>query len=117
MAVWQYPLIVIPKKAIVERFGEIPKSLFIDHKEWKKYWENLNLSKGFPEPDFEDAKTIKWWKNIDLNIQETANQIDKLVKRGDLRNDKDFIGWKGDSEKEEDNDCHIAYDEKTKNTF
>ncbi len=113
MAIWQYPLIILPKKAVFEKFGEIPDCLFIDNKGWKKYWENLNLSKGFPEPDFDDAKTMKWWKNIELNIQEVANQIDELVKRGDWSNDMDFIGWKGDTEKEEDNDCHIAYDEKT----
>ena len=113
MAVWQYQLNIIPKSGIIEKYGEVPNKLFIDEKGWKDYWDNVKFDNGFPDPEFEDARTIKWWKNTVLNIQETANQIDNLVKRGDWSNGKDFIGWKGDSAKEEDNDCHIAFDEKT----
>lgn len=113
MAVWQYQLNTIPKSAILEKYGEIPNKLFIDKKGWKEYWDNVKFDKGFPDPEFEDTLTIDWWKNAVLNIQETPSQIDKLVKRGDWSNDKDFIGWKGDSEKEEDHDCHIAFNEKT----
>lgn len=113
MAVWQYQLNIIPKSAIVETYGEIPNELFIDEKGWKDYWDNVKFDNGFPDPEFEDARTIKWWKNTALDIQDIANQIDNLVKRGDWSNDKDFIGWKGDTENEEDNDCHISFDEKT----
>lgn len=113
MAVWQYQLNIIPRSVIIEKYGEIPNKLFIDEKGWKDYWDNTKFDSGFPDPEFEDALTINWWKNKTLNIQETANQIDKLVKRGDWSNDKDFIGWKGDSEEEEDNDCHIAFNENT----
>ena len=30
MAIWQYQLCIIPKKAIVEKYGELPEKLFID---------------------------------------------------------------------------------------
>ena len=86
MAVWQYQLNIVPKSAVLDKYGEIPDKLFIDEEGWKKYWENVDYNNGFPEPDFEDAKTIKWWRKIKLNIQDTANQIDKLVKRGDWSN-------------------------------
>ncbi len=115
MAVWQYQLNIIPKKAILEKYGSIPNELLIDHDGWEKYWENVNFDNGFPEPDFEDAKTIKWWTNTKLDIRKTTEQVDPLVSRGDWNDDEDsgFIGWKGDSDKLEDNDAHIAYDKKT----
>ncbi|MCT4665207.1 MAG: hypothetical protein N4A45_08260 [Flavobacteriales bacterium] len=113
MAIWQYQLTILPKSAVVEKFGEVPNTLFIDKKAWKDYWETVKFDNGFPAPEFEDAQTIKWWKSSTLNIQETMSQIDKLVKRDNWSNDKYFISWKGDSEKEEDNDCHIALNNKT----
>jgi len=115
MAVWQYQLNIIPKKAILEKYGSIPYELFIDQNGWEKYWENVKYDNGFPEPEFEDAKTIKWWTKTKLDIKKTSEHIDKLVSRGDWNDDEDngFIGWKGDSEKGEDNDAHIAFDKKT----
>ncbi|WP_055437705.1 hypothetical protein [Lacinutrix algicola] len=115
MAIWQYQLNIIPKKAILEKYGKIPDTLFIDFINWKIYWENVTYDNGYPEPNFEDARTIKWWNNIKLDIKKTSEQIDQYVTRGDWNDDgeRGFIGWKGNSEKEEDNDAHIAYDKKT----
>lgn len=113
MAIWQYQLYIIPKEAVIDKYGEIPEKLFIDKQAWKKYWENIKYVDGFPEPDFEDATTMRWWRNINLDIKDTAAQIDKLVKRADWSNAKDYIGWKGDTDNEEDNDCHISFDEIT----
>ncbi len=112
MAVWQYQLNIIPKKAILEKYGEIPNELFIDYDSWKKYWENVSFDSEIPEPEFEDAKTTKWWTDVRIDIKKVINQVDQLVKRGDLNDDENsgFVGWKGDSKKEEDNDGHIAYD-------
>ena len=115
MAVWQYQLNIIPKKAILEKYGSIPNELLIDHDGWETYWENLVDIDNLPEPNFEDAKTIKWWTNIKIDIKKITQEIDKLVSRGDWNDDEEsgFIGWKGDTEKEEDNDGHIAYDKNT----
>ena len=41
MAIWQYPLDVIPKKSLIEKYGEIPKGLFYDTEDWKNYWGDL----------------------------------------------------------------------------
>ena len=116
MAVWQYQLNVIPKKSILEKYGEIPNEIFIDKMAWEKYWANLVDIENLPEPEFEDAKTINWWKNINLDVKKTSEQIDLLVNRNDW-SDKDsgFIGWKGYSELDEDNDAHIVFDKKTNN--
>jgi hypothetical protein len=114
MAVWQYLLIVIPKKAILEKYGEIPNELLIDHEGWEKYWGNIADIEILPEPDFEDANTIKWWTNINLDINETSEQIDKLVSRADWGQDSiNCINWKGSSENKEDNDCFISFDPNT----
>jgi len=116
MAVWQYQLNIIPKEAILEKYGSIPNELLIDHDGWEKYWEELVDIKNLPEPNFEDAKTIKWWNKIKLDVKRITEQVDKLISRGDWNDDEEsgFIGWKGDSEKEEDNDAHIVFDVKTK---
>ena len=115
MAVWQYQLSVIPKEAVIKKYGEIPSALVIENKKWEEYWENITDIENLPEPNFEDAKTIKWWENIDLNIRKASEQIDKLVTRANWGQDSlNSINWKGDSNKNEDNDCYISFDQKTK---
>lgn len=115
MAVWQYQLNIIPKKAILEKYGELPNELFIDYDGWKKFRENVSLDNEIPEAEFEDAKTTKWWTDVRIDIKKVINQVDQLVKRGDWNDDENsgFVGWKGDSKKEEDNDGHISYDIET----
>src|SRR5690606_5403397 len=81
---------------------------------WKRFWENFNGDFDNIEYGFEDARTIEWWKNIKFDIERTVYQIDKLVKRGNWNNTKGCIGWKGDTKNEEDHDCHISFDEETK---
>ncbi|WP_138434343.1 hypothetical protein [Winogradskyella algicola] len=114
MAVWQYQLNVIPRKAILEKYGEIPNALFIDHVNWEIHWENVKFESGFPEPNFEDAKTIKWWTNAKLDVYEISDQIDKLVSRAGWGKDSlNSMNWKGSSKNKEDNDCFISFDQNT----
>jgi hypothetical protein len=111
MAVWQYNLTVIPKNSIIEKYGEIPQKLFIDVESWTKYREKWNNEKVQPEIDFEDAKTILWWKNSEIDLESTTIQIDELVSRASW-SEPNFLSWK--SNDENDNDCHIAISEKNK---
>ena len=114
MAIWQYQLHIIPRKSILDKYGEIPDALFINKEGWKRFWKNFNGDFDNIEYGFEDAWTIKWWKNIKFDIEGTVYQIDKLIKRGNWNSAKGFIGWKGDTKNEEDHDCHISFDEETK---
>ena len=115
MAIWQYQLNIIPRKSIIEKYGNIPTELLIANDSWEKYWENIKDIENLPEPDFEDAKTIKWWNNIKLDIKKTSEQVDKLVSRANWGKDSlDSVNWKGNSNNEEDNDCYISFDPKTK---
>ena len=114
MAIWQYQLNIVPKSAVLEKYGTIPNELLIDDKGWEEYWENIEDVENLPEPNFEDAKTIKWWNNIKLDIKKTSEQIDKLVTRASWAKDStDSVNWKGSSDIKEDNDCFISFDPKT----
>ena len=115
MAIWQYQLNIIPRKSVLEKYGNIPLELFIDNDSWEKYWENIIDIENLPEPEFEDANTIKWWNNIRLDIKETSEQIDKLVSRANWGKDSlNSINWKGNSNNQEDNDCYLSFDPNTK---
>ncbi len=112
MAVWQYQLNIIPKKAIIERYGKIPNELSVDKDGWESYWDNLNDIENLPEPNFEDARTIKWWNNVKIDIKETINKIDNLVSRANWGNTINTKNWKGNSDLKEDNDCFLSFDPK-----
>ncbi len=105
MAINQFITYVLPKKAIETKFGEIPNQLEIKHSEWEKYWEKYTASDNEDlEPDFEDARTIHWWKEIKINITELEKEIDKIITRASWTDDRI---WK--SEKAEfDHDVSIG---------
>jgi len=108
MALYQLLTFVLPKKAIKERFGEIPKQLEIKHAEWETFWDSWNIdSNETPEPEFEDAITIKWWKGIQINITELRNQIDQFIPRASW----DKQSWKIENGIV-DHDLIIDYNEK-----
>lgn len=63
MAIWQFHIYFIPKKTLLNKYGQVPTQLLMDKQSWSDYIQNSDLDK---EPDFEDALTIHWW--LDLNI-------------------------------------------------
>ncbi|WP_047547346.1 hypothetical protein [Psychroserpens sp. Hel_I_66] len=105
MAINQFITYILPKKAIEAKFGEIPSQLEIKHSEWEKFWEKYTSSdKEDLEPDFEDARTINWWKETKINITELETEIDKIITRASWTDDRI---WK--SEKAEfDHDVSIG---------
>ncbi|WP_298141264.1 hypothetical protein [Flavobacterium sp.] len=107
MAIWQYGLLVIPKKSIQKKNGNIPSKLIGKKSLLKKITEKI-----FPKPDIFLPKTSEYWKNFSPNLNEIENQIDRLVTKGSW-SEQTFLAWKGNSEIDEDNDCHIAIDKKT----
>jgi hypothetical protein len=114
MAVWQCQLNIVPKKAILEKYHTIPNELLIDNEGWENYWENIVDIENLPEPDFEDANTIKWWNDINLEIKKISEHIDKLVSRANWGQDSmNSINWKGSSEIKEDNDCFLSFNPDT----
>lgn len=109
MAINQFLTFVLPKKPIEEKYGGIPKQLEIKHAEWAKYWENYQMDLNeAPEPEFEDAISTKWWKEIEIDIVELRNNIDKIITRAEWNGGQ---SWK--TEKAEfDHDLSIDYNDK-----
>lgn len=113
MAIWQYELNVIPRKGILDRYGEIPDKFFMDKEGWERFWKTFNRDFDNIKYDFEDAKTIQWWKNISFDVERVAEEMDKLVKRG-KQSRIGYIWWKGDMDNDEDHDAYISFDGETK---
>ncbi|QTE21799.1 hypothetical protein [Polaribacter cellanae] len=108
MATYQFLTFVLPRKPIEKKYGGIPKQLEIKHAEWEKYWDNWNMKLNeAPEPEFEDAISTKWWKEIQINIAELRDEIDKIIPRASWNNES----WKIENG-EVDHDLSIDYNEK-----
>jgi hypothetical protein len=79
MAIWQFQLVVIPKKGILEKFGHIPEQLEIDYEERTEHY-HLKKEELIDEDDrFNDALTQDWWSSTALRPMEIIHQIDKIV--------------------------------------
>jgi len=108
MAIYQFLTYVIPKKGLIQKLGEIPAELEIKHSEWEKFWENFtgDIDDDI-EPEFEDARTIKWWKYEKIEIQKLRAEIDKIIPRSNWSNNS----WKIENSKI-DHDLEIDWNEK-----
>ncbi len=111
MAVYQFQLIAIPKKGVLERFGQIPEKLEIDYKERTEHYHLKEEGLIEEEDKFKDALTQDWWSSTKLQPMEIIHQIDKKVKRANYGSDT-FINWKFYS-REVDNDASMSINEET----
>ncbi|HEX8737070.1 MAG TPA: hypothetical protein VF721_17190 [Pyrinomonadaceae bacterium] len=109
MAIWQFKLEVIPQKSVIERFGEIPKTLEINREGWNDFWQKIteNIKS---EPDFEDALTINWWTGVFFDKPQIISAIDKLISYSKWEDDSS-ITWKGDVNQNQDHDAFLCFDE------
>jgi len=105
MAIWQFNIYFIPRKSLLNKYGQVPTQLVMDNKKrWNDYIENSDLEE---EPSFEDALTIHWW--LDLNI--SLDNLSPLLKSfGDIQswtqNTKGLRSY-GDTEA---NDISVCFD-------
>ncbi|AXG71244.1 hypothetical protein KORDIASMS9_03501 [Kordia sp. SMS9] len=116
MAIWQYKLHIIPKKAVLEQYGKIPSVIFVDHQSWEAYWKNVQYDGNrFPNPDFEDAHTKNWWSNTKVVVDELVKKVDMCVQRAHWDKGGEFGSyyWKGTTNLLEDHDAFISYDKET----
>ena len=77
MAIYQYKIDLIPRQSIVDKYGDIPNNLLIDHEAWERHLNKENIENDF---DFEDALTIPWWKERKVLFNEIENFIDSITK-------------------------------------
>ena len=72
MAIYQYNIEFIPRKSILDKYGEIPNRLYIDHDALKDHLEKDNLESNY---DFDDAFTIRWWEERKILFSEIEPTI------------------------------------------
>lgn len=111
MAVYQFQLIVIPRKGVLEKFGQIPEKLEVDYEERTEHYY-LKQEGLLEENDkFKDVLTQNWWSSTELQPIEIIHQIDKKVRRANYGRDT-FINWKFYS-REVDNDASMLINGET----
>jgi hypothetical protein len=111
MAVWQFPLTVIPKKGLIEKMGYIPEKLPIDYEERKRYEKDKQEKEDINELDYKDALTKDWWASTNILPIEIIHQMDKIVNRANWGNSDIWTNWKtysNEKGKEVDNDAHLT---------
>lgn len=107
MATYQFLLYVLPKKSVKEKYGIIPKQLEINHQGWEEYWESLDINlEEYPDPDFKDAISTKWWKTISIDYTKLQEEIDSLLPRSNWSNNT----WKSENKKV-DHDLFIDFNQ------
>ncbi len=111
MAIWQFQLVIIPRKGILEKIGVIPEILEIDYEERTEHYHLKKEGLIEEEDEFKDALTQNWWSSTDLQPIEIIHQIDKKVRRANYGRDT-FVNWKFNNGKV-DNDASMSIDEET----
>ena len=79
MAIWQFHIYLIPQKSLLNKYGQVPTQLVMDKDGWSDYFQNADLD---TEPDFEDALTIHWWLDLNINLD---NILPLLETFGDIQ--------------------------------
>ena len=106
MAVYQFFLTVVPRKGIINLFGEIPSKLEVNNqKKIEKYLNNeYDISESI---DIIEETMINCWKFSDLNPNEIITKIDKILPRAEWGNNTNSHNWKIETNKV-DNDIWIS---------
>jgi hypothetical protein len=108
MAIWQFHIYLIPKKSLLNKYGQIPTQLVMDTDGWSNYFQNSSLD---TEPEFEDALTIHWWLDLNINLDSFLLLLNTF---GDIQSwtqNADGLRSFGDTET---NDISVCFDTTTK---
>jgi hypothetical protein len=112
MAIWQFSLIIIPRKGVIEKFGYIPDKFnsFVDNDGFKKYV--IPTHENGVEMDFSDCD---WWHSTDIEPMEIISQVDKYVKRRKYYDEPDelYVSWKTHVRYVIDNDADLVFNKQT----
>ena len=81
MAIWQFHLTLLPKKAVLDTMGLLPENLPIDLEQRREYREQKKAGL-VPDVDaYQDALARDWWANTPVQPIELTHRIDRLVWR------------------------------------
>jgi hypothetical protein len=108
MAIWQFHIYLIPKKSLLNKYGQVPTQLVMDKEGWNDYFQNADLE---TEPEFEDALTIHWWLDLNINLDTI---LPLLITFGEIQSwtqNADGLRSFGDTDT---NDISVCFDNTTK---
>lgn len=108
MAIWQFHIYLIPQKSLLNKYGKVPTQLIMDTNGWSDYIHNADFD---TEPEFEDALTIPWWLNLNINL---TNILPLLEAFGAIQNwtqNADGLRSFGDTET---SDISVCFNDTTK---
>jgi len=108
MAIWQFHIYIIPEKSLLNKYGQLPSKLAMEKEGWNDYFQNADLD---TEPNFEDALTIHWWLDLNINVD---NILPLLITFGDLQTwtqNADGLRSFGDTDT---NDISVCFNNTTK---
>lgn len=109
MAIYQYNISLLPRQPILEKFGEVPSKLFIDHEARQEFLDNTT---DFNAPfDFEDDLTINWWKDSRVRFSDIQNYIASFSEPIEWTKDFDDLKSYKDNN-DNDNDLSIDIPDK-----
>lgn len=111
MAIWQFPMVVIPREGLLNTLGQVPEKLDIDNEERTEYY-HLKYDGLLEEEDtFRDALTFNWWKDSTIDAIEVIHEMDKRVRRAHWGDDT-YVCWKFNNG-QVDNDASMSINEET----
>ena len=108
MAIWQFHIYLIPKKSLLNKYGQIPTQLVMDTDGWSNYFQNSILD---TVPEFEDALTIHWWLDLNINLDSFLILLNTFGNIQSWTQNADGLRSFGDTET---NDISVCFDINTK---
>lgn len=108
MAIWQFHICFIPRQSLLDKYGHVPTEFEMNKEGWAAYIEKCNLDE---EPNFEDALTVQWWLNLNLDINELLPTLQQFGELQEWTAGTDGLRSFGDTET---NDISVCFDHQTK---
>jgi hypothetical protein len=92
MALWQYPLTVLPRAGVVAHFGYMPERL-------PPSWPSETKPVALPD----------WWAGQRVAAAPLLVSFDALLPRAAWGDSRD-VSWKGNEANQQDHDCYLGLD-------
>ena len=108
MAIWQFNIYFIPRQSLLDRYGHIPTQLEMNKEGWNDWIETGEFEK---EPEFEDAMTIDWWLNLNLDVNKLLPTLQQFGELQEWTRESKGSRRFGD---DETNDISVCFDHETK---
>jgi hypothetical protein len=107
VAIWQFHIYFIPRQSLIDTYGHVPLQLEMNKDGWSDYIRNGDLDN---KPEFEDALTVQWWLNLNLDISKLLPILQKFGELQEWTARTDGLRSFGDTET---NDISVCFNHQT----